>query len=104
MRLSISHAVAVFAVALLTLAGSPASAEQAQPSASAETEAATSAAGTEAPAEAKSGEDPDEVICKKLPAETGTRLGKRKECRTRREWQDIEAEAKQNLEKAQSRD
>lgn len=101
MRLSVFHAIAVFAVTLLPLTGTAASAEQAAP---AETEAAAPAAGTEAPAEATSNEDPDEVICKRLPAETGTRLGKRKECRTRREWADIEAEAKQNLEKAQSRD
>ena len=103
MRWSIRHAVAVCAVALLPLAGTAVSAEQSQPPAPAETEAVAPAEGTEAPAEAASDKDPNEVICKKLAAETGTRLGKRKECRTRREWDSIEAEAKENLEKSQSR-
>jgi hypothetical protein len=72
------------AVALLSLSA-PSLAEQTQPP-------------EQAPAQ-----DPDEVICKKLEADTGTRLGKRKECRTRREWDQIAEEAKQNLQKSQSK-
>ena len=30
--------------------------------------------------------DPNEVICKTLAPETGTRLGPRRECQTRHEW------------------
>ena len=56
------------------------------------------------PAPAANTPDPEEVVCKKLEAETGTRLGKnRKDCRTRREWNQIAEEAKRNLEESQSK-
>lgn len=49
-------------------------------------------------------EDPNEVICKRLPPETGTRLGKnRKECHTRSEWNQIAEEAKQATEDARTK-
>jgi hypothetical protein len=93
---------AACAVGLLSLAA-PAFAEQTAPppppAAEGQPQAQQPASGTpeQAPAE-----DPNEVVCKKLEADTGTRLGKRKECRTRQEWNQIAEEAKRNLEKSQS--
>lgn len=93
---------AAAAVGLLSLAV-PVLAEQTAPppppAAEGQPPAQQPASGTpeQAPAE-----DPNEVICKKLEAETGTRLGKRKECRTREEWDQIAEEARQNLEKSQT--
>jgi hypothetical protein len=89
------------AVALLSLSA-PSLAEQTQPPASVEGQPAAPQPAEAAPEQAPA-QDPDEVICKKLEADTGTRLGKRKECRTRREWDQIAEEAKQNLQKSQSK-
>jgi hypothetical protein len=92
---------AACAIATMALTA-PAFAEETPPAPTAEAQPAaqqpaeTTAAQTPA-------EDPNEVICKRLEAETGTRLGKRKECRTRREWDQIAEEAKQNLEKSQTK-
>ncbi len=92
---------AACAVALLS-AVAPSNAEEAQqtPPAAGQT-AAPATQSPEAGQPAAPAEDPKEVICKKLEADTGTRLGKRKECRTREEWKQIAEEAKQNLEKSQ---
>jgi hypothetical protein len=92
---------AACAVALLSLSV-PSFAEQTQPPAPAEGQPAAEQPAEVAP-EQEPAKDPNEVICKKLEAETGTRLGKRKECRTRREWDQLAEEAKENLQKSQSR-
>ncbi|MFM9862818.1 MAG: hypothetical protein ACKVRO_04345 [Micropepsaceae bacterium] len=93
------------AVALLT-AVAPANAEEAQsppPPAEGQT-AAPPAQPAEASPPAAPAEDPNEVICKKLPSETGTRLNRsRKECHTRREWAQIAEESKSTTESAQSK-
>jgi hypothetical protein len=94
---------AACAVGLLSLAASAIAEQTAPPpppAAESQPAAQQPASGTpeQAPAE-----DPNEVICKKLEADTGTRLGKRKECRTRQEWKQIADEAKQTLEKSQSK-
>lgn len=47
--------------------------------------------------------DADKVICKKLPPETGTHLGREKVCHTKREWDEMTAESKAELEKAQQK-
>ena len=89
------------AVALLSFAAIAAAEETPPPATEGQT-AAT--AETAAPAgEAKPAEDPNEVVCKKLPSETGTRLGKnRKECHTRLEWQQMAEESKRTMEGAQT--
>ncbi len=45
--------------------------------------------------------DPDEVICRYEPAPTGTRLGKRRICATRAEWDDLSASARAETERIQ---
>ncbi|HKX55247.1 MAG TPA: hypothetical protein VJN01_04065 [Xanthomonadales bacterium] len=56
-------------------------------------------AGSEAsaPAEAKTlaYKDPDEVICRYEDAPTGTRIGKRKVCATRGEWDALSRSARE---------
>jgi hypothetical protein len=47
--------------------------------------------------------NPDEVVCKSLPAPTGSRLGVRRECHTQHEWDDIHAQAQKNLDESQMR-
>ncbi len=92
---------AAAAVALMSFATVSFAEEQAAP-APADGQAAAQQPA-EATAEQPPAEDPDEVICKKLPAETGTRLGKRKECHTRKEWDQIADEARQATEEAQTK-
>jgi hypothetical protein len=93
---------AACAVGLLSLAA-PVFAEQtAPPPPAAEGQPPAQQPATGTPEQAPAA-DPNEVICKKLEADTGTRLGKRKECRTRQEWDQIAEEAKRNLEKSQSK-
>ena len=41
------------------------------------------------PAPAATAADLDKMVCRNLAAETGTRIGNRRECRTQREWDDI---------------
>lgn len=41
-----------------------------------------------------------EVICKKFPAATGTRIGKRKICKTRAEWDFVHDQDQEVLETA----
>jgi hypothetical protein len=102
MRFSSYRLAAACVVALLS-AAVPASAEEpAQPAATTTPAAPTEATTQTAEQPAAPAENPDEVICKKLPAETGTRLARqKKECHTRREWNEIAEAAKQTLEKAQ---
>ncbi len=93
--------VSACAVALLSFASAAVAEDAQQPPAA---EGQTAAPAQPAADPAAPAENPDEVICKRLPAETGTRLGKnRKECHTRREWDQIAEESKQSLEKSQSK-
>jgi hypothetical protein len=46
--------------------------------------------------------DPNEIICKTMAPPTGTRLGARRECATRHEWQVQELEAQRETEKMQN--
>ncbi len=45
--------------------------------------------------------DLDEVICKKLAPPTGTRLGGRTVCDTKRHWQQLQQESKEELTRMQ---
>jgi hypothetical protein len=92
--------VSACAVALLSLAAIASAEETQQPPPA--TEGQTTAPAEPAADPAAPAENPDEVICKKLPSETGTRLGKnRKECHTRREWNQIAEESKRSTQDAQ---
>jgi hypothetical protein len=94
--------VVLCTIALLA-ALAPANAEEPQsPPPPAEGQTAAPPAQPAEPSQpAAPAEDPNEVICKKLPSETGTRLNRtRKECHTRREWEEIAAEAKRSTEKS----
>lgn len=91
----------VCAVALMSFM--TATAEEAQTPPPADAQTAAPPADPAAADAAKPTEDPDEVICKRLEAETGTRLGKRKECRSRREWDEIAQEAKNALEETRTK-
>lgn len=42
----------------------------------------------------------DEVVCKKEEATTGSRLGARKVCKTRREWKQIQDDARRMMQDA----
>ena len=56
-------------------------------------------AGTSPAAPAPS--DPDQIVCKELPPETGTRIGGRRVCHKQREWDAIRQRAADELEKRQ---
>jgi|SRR6266513_4824936 len=45
--------------------------------------------------------NPDRVVCKSLPAPTGSRLGVSRECHTQHEWDDIRQQAQRNLTNSQ---
>ncbi len=47
--------------------------------------------------------DPNEIVCEKLPAPTGSRLGERKVCKSRAQWEQERFDAKQALELNQTR-
>ena len=47
--------------------------------------------------------DLDTIICKKFPPPTGTRLGSRTICDTKRHWQELQEQSRQELEKLQNR-
>lgn len=40
------------------------------------------------------------IQCRHVPAPTGTRIGARNICKTAREWDEIEAAARENLDRA----
>lgn len=46
--------------------------------------------------------DPDKVVCRSMDPPTGSRLGSRRECKTQREWDDIQRQARQQTEHQQS--
>jgi hypothetical protein len=48
--------------------------------------------------------DPNEMICKNMQTVAGSRLGMRKECHTRREWDERRADDRQMTERAQQSD
>jgi hypothetical protein len=102
MRLLGGHVAAVCMAAILMFATASA-AEETPPPPPAEAQTAAPTAPPATAAETAPENDQNEVICKKLEAETGTRLGKRKECRTRREWDEIAEEAKRNLEESRTK-
>ena len=49
-------------------------------------------------------DDMDKMECRMLGAKTGSRLGGHRECRTRREWEDIRHQNEHEIEKMQARD
>lgn len=52
---------------------------------------------------AASADDGDKVVCKRPKRETGSNLRPEKECRTKREWDEIAAESRRALEDAQQK-
>jgi hypothetical protein len=56
-----------------------------------------------APAQPGKQSDPNGIICEKLPAPTGSRLGERKVCKSRADWEQERFDAKQALEINQTR-
>jgi len=49
-------------------------------------------------------DDMSKMECRMLGAKTGSRLGGHRECRTRREWEDIRHQNEHEIEKMQARD
>jgi hypothetical protein len=45
--------------------------------------------------------DLDQVICKRLPPPTGTRLGGKTVCQTKKQWLELETNSQDTLERAQ---
>jgi hypothetical protein len=64
--------------------------------------AAYAQAGGEAPATTKLGpnQDPNQIVCENQ-TEIGSRLNRRRVCRTRAEWAEHQREYRQNIERAQ---
>jgi len=62
--------------------------------------AATAAAAPATPAPTTS--DPNKIVCKSLPAPTGTRLGSRRQCLSQAEWDEKERQDQQALMHDQS--
>jgi len=48
--------------------------------------------------------DGNKLECRLMGAKTGSRLGARRECRTKREWSDIQQQNAHEIEKMQARD
>lgn len=51
-----------------------------------------------------SSNNPNEVICRNMPAGVGSRLGARRECHTRREWDERRLQDRQEIDKASRSD
>ena len=47
--------------------------------------------------------DPDQIVCKPMPAQTGSRIGGGRECRTQREWDQRMKESQSILNGSQLR-
>jgi len=45
----------------------------------------------------------DKMVCRNLAAQTGSRLGGRRECRTQKEWDDIQHQQQDETSKMQTR-
>ncbi|MCE9520939.1 MAG: hypothetical protein K8S25_00740 [Alphaproteobacteria bacterium] len=68
--------------------------------------AASPAAGQTAPANVAAEPapgSPQEVVCKKEEAATGTMLGRKKICKTRKEWDDLRRESQAALQDSQDK-
>jgi len=46
--------------------------------------------------------DPNRMVCRSKAAKLGSRLGATRECRTQREWDDIAAQDRREIQKMQS--
>lgn len=46
--------------------------------------------------------DLDEVVCRRMPAPTGSHLGSQTVCQTRKHWQELEQGSKDELERIQA--
>jgi hypothetical protein len=57
-------------------------------------------AATAASAESKK-QDPNKVVCKRVVAETGSRLNKTRVCHTVAEWAELRRQARQTAERSQ---
>jgi hypothetical protein len=58
-------------------------------------QATTPASATPAQSTTMSGgDDPDQIVCKDMPARTGSRIGGGRECHTQREWRRLHLEAR----------
>lgn len=64
------------------------------------TPAATPAAAPAQPA--ATANDPNKIVCRSKAAKIGSRLGATRECRTQREWDDISAQDRREVEKMQA--
>ncbi|HTT98428.1 MAG TPA: hypothetical protein VMF58_10285 [Rhizomicrobium sp.] len=51
---------------------------------------------------ASSTNDPNKMVCRTKSAPIGSRLGSTRECRTQREWDDITAQDRREVEKMQA--
>jgi len=49
-------------------------------------------------------DNPDEIICKQTPPPTGSRLGGGRECHTRRQWEQMQKDAREVTQDRQTRD
>ena len=47
--------------------------------------------------------DSDKIVCRTLAAKTGSRLGARRDCRTQKEWDDIQHRQQDEVSKMQAR-
>jgi len=65
--------------------------------------AAAAVASVPAPADAAHADSPDQMVCRKMTY-TGSRLGATKVCKTRQEWNEIQAEHDRLLRQQQSAD
>lgn len=64
---------------------------------------AAAVASVPAPADAAQADSPDRMVCRKMTY-TGSRLGATKVCKTRQEWNEIQAEHDRLLRQQQSAD
>ena len=65
--------------------------------------AAAAVAAVPAPTGQANGNDPSQMVCRKMTY-TGSRLGATKVCKTRQEWNEIQAEHDRLLRQQQSAD
>jgi hypothetical protein len=99
---------AVSFVAVLAVAGSLAAwAEETTPSATGTPEATTTEtaappAQSAAAATPPAAGSPEEVVCQRDEAMTGSRLGRKKICMTRREWAELRNESQNVLKEIQT--
>jgi len=53
-----------------------------------------------APTTTVAAKDPKEVVCKRMAAETGTRLGSRMQCMTNAQWDEITRQSQEMMKMA----